>query len=322
MSLEEKILSIRSLNDLLRCISLSSLLELSGYPKPGNVHRMTNFKSTRFEHFLAAISAVQPNFREFCEKICHNLTHFNHDFSFVQLGLFFKNAAKEMMKWQKGGNVILGHLLIQAPLVAAAIICLKTKKIHFSSFTDTVSKVIEDATIEDTINLYDAIKICNPGGLGKVEKYDLNDKNSKKDIQRDYITLKRIFELSKGYDLISWEYSTGFSTILYEGLPYLFDTFNSTKDINIATVNTFFKILSKHPDTLIIRKSGEEAAKIVSNEASLILKKGGIISSEGIDMAKRLDNLLQEREGQMNPGTTADILAGVIFSALIFGLRF
>ena len=39
-------------------------------------------------------------------------------------------------------------------------------------------------------------------------------------------------------------------------------------------------------------------------------------------MAHKLDAFLQAKEGQMNPGTTADILAGVIFSALIFGLKF
>ncbi|MCK4382115.1 MAG: triphosphoribosyl-dephospho-CoA synthase, partial [Candidatus Lokiarchaeota archaeon] len=49
---------------MIRCVNLSSLLELSGWPKPGNVHRTRNFEDTRFEHFLAGITAIQPNFRE------------------------------------------------------------------------------------------------------------------------------------------------------------------------------------------------------------------------------------------------------------------
>ena len=131
MSLEDKNFSIITLDDIIRCINLASMLEISGYPKPGNVHRTKDFKDTRFEHFLASIAAIQPNFREFCNKIYKNSLNIDEDYSFLNLGLFFKGAAKEMMKWQKGGNVLLGHILILAPLVAAATICLKFNSIKF-----------------------------------------------------------------------------------------------------------------------------------------------------------------------------------------------
>jgi triphosphoribosyl-dephospho-CoA synthetase len=62
-------LSIQSIDDLLRCINLASLLEVAGWPKPGNVHRTKDFENTRFEHFLIGITAIQPNIRKFCEKI-------------------------------------------------------------------------------------------------------------------------------------------------------------------------------------------------------------------------------------------------------------
>ena len=70
MSLEETNfkISVKSLDDLLRCLSLASLLELSGWPKPGNVHRTQNYEMTRFEHFMAGIAAIQPVFRNFCKK--------------------------------------------------------------------------------------------------------------------------------------------------------------------------------------------------------------------------------------------------------------
>jgi triphosphoribosyl-dephospho-CoA synthase len=322
VSLEEKFLSIKSLDDVIRCVNLASLLELSGYPKPGNIHRTKDFKNTRFEHFLAGIASVQPNFREFCENIYDTFTNAKNSYRFIQLGLFFKKASTEMMRWQNGGNVILGHILILAPLAAAAIICLKNNTINFNHYINTVNKVVEDTTVEDTVNLYEAIRICNPGGLGKVKEYDLNDENAVKDIQRNNVTLKKIFELSKEYDSISSEYATGFTTIFNEGLPYFFYTYDLTQDINISTVNTFLKLLSEHPDTLIIRKSGEKAATIASKKAAEVIKMGGILSSGGVQMVHKLDAFLQAKEGQMNPGTTADILAGVIFSALIFGLKF
>lgn len=238
------------------------------------------------------------------------------------MGLFFKKATEEMIKWQGGGNVLLGHILILAPLSAAAIICLKTKKCHIDDLKHNLCKLIEKSTEQDTVNMYEAIRLCNPGGLGKIEKYDINDENSFNDIISDKINLKKIFDLSKEYDLISLEYSTGFNIILNEGMPYFFNIFRQYNDINIATVNTYLKLLSLNPDTLIIRKSGIDSALYVSKKASKILEYGGISSEQGLRLAIDLDNELQEKNGRLNPGTTADLISGVIFATLLFGLRF
>jgi len=306
----------------MRCITLSSLLELSGWPKPGNVHRTKDFDSTRFEHFLAGIASIQPNFRDLCQRIYENSNIKRKNYNYVKLGQFFKEAAREMITWQKGGNVLLGHILIFGPLAAAAAICLKMEKMSIDEFKINLIKIIDDSTVDDTIDLYEAIKICNPGGLGKIEKYDIYDEDSLINIKKDKINLKKIFEISKDYDSISFEYSQGFSIILEVGLPYYFKKFNSTKDINTTTVDTFLKILSEYPDTLIIRKSSLSDALSVSREASEILKYGGISSEIGFKLNEKLDLKLHKQKGIMNPGTTADLLAGVILCALLFGLRF
>ncbi len=151
MSLKEKYIKIESINDLTRCINLASLLEVSGYPKPGNIHRTQDFEDTRYEHFLAGIAAILPIFRELCKRAHDNLSNDSKVYSFVKLGEFFKNAAKEMMKHQGGGNVLLGHLLTLAPLAAAGAICLRKQKLSFSDFSTTLNKVIDDATVEDTL---------------------------------------------------------------------------------------------------------------------------------------------------------------------------
>ncbi|MFW9822431.1 MAG: triphosphoribosyl-dephospho-CoA synthase [Candidatus Thorarchaeota archaeon] len=312
-------LSIQSIDDITRCVNLASLLELAGWPKPGNVHRTKNFGNTSFEHFLAGITAIQPSFKTLCERCFKASYNINRDYGSISLGLFYRNAAKEMMKWQSGGNVLLGHILILAPLVAATTICLKTNLLNFSDFKFHLNKVIDESTVEDTINLYKAINSCKPGGLGTVERYDITNDNSIKEIKRDNIKLKKIFELSKEYDMISSEYSTGFNIILNEGLPYFIEQISKFQNPNIATVNTFLKILSIHSDTLIIRKSGMKAAAYVSESAKTILQKGGISTDEGLESTFKFDEELQKKDGNLNPGTTADLLAGVIFCALIFG---
>ncbi|MFX1289061.1 MAG: triphosphoribosyl-dephospho-CoA synthase [Promethearchaeota archaeon] len=315
-------IKIKNVDDLLRCVNLSSLLELSGWPKPGNVHRTKNFGDTRFEHFLAGITAIQPNFRELSEKIYNSIEKNLSDFTIIELGLFYKKSAKEMMKWQSGGNVLLGHILILAPLVSAATICLKTNKVKMEEFELILKKVIEDATIKDTLDLYDAIKICNPGGLGRIEKYDIYGENTYNEIKQDNINLKKIFELSKDYDLISSEYSSGFNIVLREGLPYFIETFKTSQDINTAVVNTYLKLLSNNLDTLILRKSGKKAALEVSKMASDVLKEGGISTKKGLELTIKFDKDLHKQNGKLNPGTTADLLAGIIFCALIFGLKY
>jgi triphosphoribosyl-dephospho-CoA synthase len=271
---------------------------------------------------LAGIVAIQPNFRIFCEENFQKSFNNEEDYKNIELGRLFKNAAGEMIKWQEGGNVLLGHLLVLAPLIVAAIICIKKNQTNIKDLRKYLSKVIENSTVNDTINLYQAIRICNPGGLGKIKKYDINDESVFEELKKDNINLKKIFEFSKEYDLISLEYSTGFKIIINNGLPYFVNVFNQYKDINIATVNTYLKLLSLNPDTLVIRKSGRDIALYISNMATTILQYGGISSEKGLNLTIELDNELQEREGKLNPGTTADLISGVIFCALLFGLRF
>ena len=315
-------IKIKFVDDLVRCVTLSSLLELSGWPKPGNVHRTKNFENTRFEHFLAGITAIQPNFSEFCEKIYTTIDNNKQSFSNIELGVFFKESVIEMMKWQTGGNVILGHILILAPLSSAASICIKLKKRRLIDFELILNKIIEDTTVNDTLHLYEAIKLSNPGGLGNIDKYDVNDPNAYKEIIRDEINLKEIFIKSQDYDLISREYATGFKIVLKEGLPYFLDSFKENRNINKTIVNTYMKLLASHLDTLIIRKAGKPEALKVSEMASKIISQGGISTKKGLKLTLKFDKNLQKQNGKLNPGTTADLLAGVIFCALLFGLNF
>jgi hypothetical protein len=45
-----------------RQLELAMLLEVSAYPKPGNVHRTRDYSGTKFEHFLASAVSARPYF--------------------------------------------------------------------------------------------------------------------------------------------------------------------------------------------------------------------------------------------------------------------
>ncbi len=71
------------------------------------------------------------------------------------------------------------------------------------------------------------------------------------------------------------------------------------------------------PDTLIARKKGIEAAREVSGRAGQVLKHGGIFSEKGQTEIKRLDLALRDKGHTLNPGTTADLTAAVLFVYLV-----
>ncbi|MEJ2278046.1 MAG: triphosphoribosyl-dephospho-CoA synthase [Candidatus Lokiarchaeota archaeon] len=183
-------IKIQSIEDIIRCSTLSSLLELSGWPKPGNVHRTHDFEDTRFEHFLSAISAIQPSFHKFCKRIFDSVQKFDQNYDLINLGSVYFESVNTMMDWQMGGNVLLGHILILTPLLASTTLCLKFNKLKFKHLKRILLKIIEDSTVEDTINLYKAIRKANPGGLGKVARYDINNPNSLRELQNDNVNLK------------------------------------------------------------------------------------------------------------------------------------
>ena len=73
---------------------------------------------------------------------------------------------------------------------------------------------------------------------------------------------------------------------------------------------------------MIIKKSNYNNANLVSIKAKEILDYDGLMSSKGKQLIENLDDYLYKENGKLNPGTTADLIVGVLFCALIFGLRF
>jgi triphosphoribosyl-dephospho-CoA synthase len=69
------------------------------------------------------------------------------------------------------------------------------------------------------------------------------------------------------------------------------------------------------PDTLIGRKKGITAAQDVSNQANRILKNGGIFGAKR--EIQEFDRALRDEKHSLNPGTTADLIAAVLFAYLI-----
>lgn len=300
---------------IVRCAQLALLLEVSGYPKPGNVHRTSDFKDTRYEHFLASAVAIEPCLRRVAYrglKASRSLISLDN----LRLGYFIKYGVREVLKWQSGGNTCLGILTLIVPLACAAAMSSREGLTNLRSY---VGKIVKSTTPRDSIDFYDAISIANPGGLGSSPRLDVRDLKSRDQIIREGIGLFEVFKISADYDLISREWVTSFEISFEIGSPYFSKLLNELGDVNIATVHTFLKILSMYPDTLIARKAGLDRAREVSVRAREVLSAGGLLTEDGRRMIWSFDRELRAEGNRLNPGSTADLVASSIMISLLTG---
>jgi len=177
--------------------------------------------------------------------------------------------------------------------------------------------VLKNTTPQDAIELYNAMTVAKPGGLGHSPSLDVTDSSSKSEILEKQMTLLDIFRISADWDGISREWATNFEITFSIGYPAFSNIIKETNDVNIATVHTYLTILSSIQDTLIRRKAGQGAAESVSKKAGIVLKSGGLLSEKGTDLLWKLDEQLSKKKGLLNPGTTADLTAASIMVALL-----
>lgn len=305
-----------------RCASLAALLEVSAYPKPGNVHRTRDFPDTRYEHFLSGGVALGPAMRSLAMrgvdsaegKICQGE---------VEMGRLALKAVTDSLEWQGGGNVNLGVVLLFSPLAAAGgAVLQRDERINAADLRGELGGFIRSTTPDDVIHVYEAIRLAmTPRVLGEAEELDVRDDASLGRIRDEGMTLLDVFRRCAGRDSICDEWVSDFRITFEVGHPHLKRALEESGDVNTSVVDTFLRILIGYPDSLIVRKAGRERAEGVSERARMILDEGGSGSERGLDELRELDGELQMAGGGLNPGTTADLTAASIFVALLEGWR-
>jgi len=302
------------------CLQLAVLLEVSSYPKPGNVHRTVDFKKTRYEHFLASAVAVAPHFKLAAERGMILSTR-KTSLDKIKIGEIIKNAVEKVDEWQHGENTLLGTIILLMPIAVAAGMTLAEDSFSINKLRDKMRIVVESTTPADAVAVYDAIEIAKPGGLGEAPKLDVTDSASKQKILQDEVTLFDVFKIASKYDSITYEWINNYPITFDLAYPYFIKQLEKAKDVNTATVHTFLKILAEIPDTLIARKAGLSKAKEVSAQAKQVLEMGGLATQTGKDRLWKFDEKLRGSMHQLNPGTTADIIAAVLAVSILDGYR-
>ena len=103
---------------IMQCAQLAAALEVSAWPKPGNVHRTADFSDTKFEHFITGSIALGPTTYEAAKRgVLTGLQHLNIES--IGIGSLIKDTIVNVKSWHSGGNTHLGISLLFIPLSAA-----------------------------------------------------------------------------------------------------------------------------------------------------------------------------------------------------------
>ena len=302
------------------CLELAMLLEVTA-SKPGNVTPTASFEGTRLEHFLASAVAAESSFEEAARRGIA-VSEDKLSIRDVGIGGIIKECAADINAWQKGGNTLLGTVMLFVPVAVAAGMTPAGEKFAFDfhRLRENLRLAVESTTAEDAVSLYEAIDVAKPSGLGGAPDLDVTDPASKTRLLEDNVSLFEVFKIASGYDDICSEWVRNYPITFDLAYPYLMERLERG-DLNTAIVHTFLKILSAHPDTFIARKVGVEKAREVSVEAKKVLELGGLETPEGRENILELDRRLRASGNLLNPGTTADLTAAALALCTLSGYR-
>lgn len=287
---------------------VAALLEVSGYPKPGNVHRTRDFSDMTYEDFLISASVLRENL----EIAAYNASkYYPNLLDKIYLGEAILRTVKTTNKLVNT-NTNLGISMLMIPLSAGFGALHNSENIY--NLPKMVDIIMKNTRPDDAVALTKAIVMAKAGGLNKTSKYDVNNSNTLNEIVENQVNLYDLFKMSAKHDKISYELVNGLPIISEYGFP-TFTKYDEEYSKNDVTLEIFLTILSNVPDTLITRKYGGEVANTVSNRAKRILKETEINTEERLKQLKDFDEYLINKK--YNPGTTADFTAASLFVGLV-----
>jgi triphosphoribosyl-dephospho-CoA synthase len=293
--------------DVAIAAQLACLLEVSA-PKPGNVSPGRHFRDARYEDFLASAVAIGPALAGAGTR---------------GLGATVRLAIEATSRWTRS-NTNLGIVLLLTPLARAALRrgpdcdAARGESRSTSGSPQSVDRLrhavgaeLAATTVEDAREVYAAIRLASPGGLGRADTQDVAEEPT--------IALLEAMRLAADRDAIAREYATAFEATFGTGVPALAAARRAGLSWDDAVVETFLTLLSARPDTHIARRSSDGLAATVTDRARAALAAGGVRSPAGRRAIDDMDCALRDSRNTANPGATADLTAAAIFVVVTLG---
>ncbi|MCX4186379.1 triphosphoribosyl-dephospho-CoA synthase [Methylophaga sp. OBS4] len=251
-------------------------------PKPGNVNCFSDGHNMAVDDFIRSAHAIAPVMARpglsVGERIMQAIT-----------------ATRAVVDC----NTNLGIVLLFAPLCCAIKQCES-----FEQLSSQLQYVLNDLSVEDARLCYQAIRMAEAGGLGKLNNQDI--------AQEPTVTLLEAMDMARDRDQIALQYVSNFGDIWTIALPALTAALDSGESVEWATAFAYLKLLSTAPDSLICRKQSVELAEAVTQKAKQFvfeMNKNNKLDAYYTELTA-WDNELKQKA--INPGTTADLVAATL----------
>jgi triphosphoribosyl-dephospho-CoA synthase len=260
------------------------LMEVAA-PKPGNVHRGADFADTTFYDFLTSAVLLGQTIDKNADQ---------------RLGHTVLECVQANKTWV-GQNTNLGMILLLVPLAKAHRLG--------SVSQDSVRTILKELDADDSREVYKAIALASPGGLGKSKTMDVAADSPE--------CLLAAMKAAEDHDWVARQYSRDFEDVFENVAPILVGL-RKRKPAHEAIVVAHVQLMAEKPDSLISRKCGSDVA---AKSQSLAQKCIDVVDSETafLEQVSELDYWLRSDGNRRNPGTTADLIAAGLFVALAHG---
>jgi triphosphoribosyl-dephospho-CoA synthase len=290
------------------------LFELSSSPKPGNVDRCHDFSDIGFHHYLTSAVSAYPVFRKAASGE-------------GSPGSLILEGVAAWRDWNLRSNTHFGSLVLLIPLALAAGRMAghdqgqETKQDEGQKngsddgvddgLEEELARVLRSTTVRDAIDFYRAFDLAG-ARVVQVDDFSLKDPDWERKLIEGNQSLLELMRLSLDHDIVAREWATDFERSFQ--LAGRLREMVSIYGLNDGVVRTFLEALAEVPDSLISAKFGRERAEEVSRLAA-----DALIDST-MNKAREMDCELLNRD--MNPGSTADLIAASLFISLLRRLRF
>lgn len=261
------------------CAAVAGILEATA-PKPGNVHPEAAFPDLTYDDLVAAALAIAPMLDEAPRR---------------PLGRTIL-AAVEAARAAADTNANLGIVLLTAPLAAVP----DGIPLHAAA----VDRVLSTLGPADAADVYRAISIAKPGGMGEASQWDLAGPPPD--------DLRAAMRAAADRDEIAQLWATGFGPLFAGPVVGLAADLADRMPIDEAVVRCHMRLLAVRPDTLIARRHGEQTARDVSAQAAAVVH---LPTGEWAGALTAFDRSLRAPR-RLNPGTTADLVAAALYILL------
>jgi len=260
---------------------VACLLEVAA-AKPGNVSPGRDFHDTRYEDFVASAVAIGPALSRSGRR---------------PLGATIRLAVQATRRVTRR-NTNLGIVLLLAPLCRAAL------REGGGPLRGRLAAVLAETSTADALEVYRAIRLAAPSGLGRVPAQDVAEAPS--------VTLREAMALAAPRDTVAREYVTDFAVTFEVGGPALRAARAAGLPWTDAALEAYLAVLAQVPDSHIARKLGPAEAERISRRAAELRSAGGAATPEGRQALVAFDAELRDARNSRNPGTTADLTAAAL----------